>query len=74
MAFWSEREADRFIGSFRGRYLRLQATWDHSQPPGNELEVPTFHVPPLWWQGKHTADMPNAAVSGGVPWMCVNLP
>jgi len=31
--WWSEREAVRFIGAFRGEYLRLQATWDHAQPP-----------------------------------------
>ena len=74
LAFWAEREADKFIGEFRGKYLRLQATWDHSQPPSNESEIPVFHKPPLWWQGKHTADMVNAAVRGGVPWVRVNLP
>ncbi|MBC8274101.1 MAG: hypothetical protein H8E40_03940 [Chloroflexi bacterium] len=74
MVFWKEREADKFIGKFQGKYLRLQATWDHSQPPNKLSEIPLFHKPPLWWQGKHTADMVNAAVNGGVPWVRVNLP
>jgi hypothetical protein len=73
-AFWEEREAERFIGSFRGRYLRLQAEWDHSQPPDNEAEIATFHLPPLWWRNKHTTDIVNLAVEGGVPWVRVNLP
>jgi len=30
--------------------------------------------PPLWWQAKHTADIVDAAVKGGVPWVRVNLP
>jgi hypothetical protein len=72
-AFWEEREAERFIGSFRGRYLRLQAEWDHSQPPDNEAEITIFHLPPLWWQNKHTTDIVNIAVQGGVPWVRVNL-
>jgi hypothetical protein len=72
-AFWAEREADKFIGKFRGNYLRLQAQWDHSQPPSNPNEVPMFHQPPIWWQGKHTAEMVNAAITGGVPWVRVNL-
>ena len=33
-----------------------------------------FHQPPTWWQCKHAADMINAAVTGGVPWVRVNLP
>jgi hypothetical protein len=74
IAFWEEREADRFIGDFRGRYLRLQAEWDHSQPPEIPNEIPTFHLPPLWWQNKHTTDIVNIAVEGGVPWVRVNLP
>ena len=73
-AFWAEREADRLIGDYRGRYLRLQAEWDHSQPPSNESEIAQFHQPPTWWRAKHTADMVNAAVAGGVPWVRVNLP
>ncbi len=73
-AFWAEREADKFIGEFRGRYLRLQAEWDHAQPPSELGEIPVFHQPPMWWQCKHAMDMVNAAVAGGVPWVCVNLP
>lgn len=71
--FWDEREAERFIGGFRGRYLRLQARWDHAQPPRSETEIPAFHQPPLWWHNKHTTDMVNAAVAGGVLWVRVNL-
>lgn len=73
-AFWAEREADKFIGEFRGRYLRLQAEWDHAQPPSEAAEIPMFHQPPMWWQCKHAADMVNAAITGGVPWVRVNLP
>jgi hypothetical protein len=32
-----------------------------------------FHQPPIWWQCKHTCDIVNAAVEGGVPWVRVNL-
>ncbi|MBW1880643.1 MAG: hypothetical protein JRJ84_19985, partial [Deltaproteobacteria bacterium] len=48
--------------------------WDHAQPPSNASQVSTFHLPPDWWQNKHTTDMANAAVAGGVPWVRVNLP
>ncbi len=74
LAFWSEREAINFIGEFSGMYLRLQAEWDHAQPPSRLEEVEKFHDPPAWWQGKHTCDMVNAAIDGGVPWVRVNLP
>jgi len=73
-AFWAEREAIRFIGAFRGRYLRMQATWDHAQPPSDESGVAAFTLPPMWWQNKHAMDIVNAAVLGGVPWVRVNLP
>jgi hypothetical protein len=73
LAFWEEREAIEFIGGFDGMYLRLQAEWDHSQPPSRPSEVEMFHDPPTWWQGKHTCDIVNAAVDGGVPWVRVNL-
>jgi hypothetical protein len=72
--FWREREAIRYIGQFQGLYLRLQGEWDHSQPPSRAQEIPLFHQPPTWWQGKGTTDMINAAVEGGVPWVRVNLP
>ncbi|MCJ7622047.1 MAG: hypothetical protein MUO76_00985 [Anaerolineaceae bacterium] len=73
-AFWEEREAERLIGGFRGRYLRLQAEWDHAQPPSNPSEIEIFNQPPLWWHNKHTTIMVNTAVEGGVPWVRVNLP
>ncbi len=33
-AFWAEREAFRYIGTYPGRYLRMQAEVDHAQNPG----------------------------------------
>jgi hypothetical protein len=72
--FWAEREAVRYIGFYLGRYLRLQATWDHAQPPSNPSEAAAFTLPPLWWPNKHAADIVNAALAGGVPWVRVNLP
>ena len=33
-AFWAEREAVRYIDSYPGRYLRMQAEIDHAQKPG----------------------------------------
>jgi len=54
--WWAEREAINFIVAFRGDYLRLQATWDHAQPPENQADIPTYHHPegwpgggPAWW-------------------------
>ncbi|MFC1763582.1 alpha/beta hydrolase family protein [Planctomycetota bacterium] len=81
LAWWSEREAINFIGAFRGYYLRLQATWDHAQPPESAEQIPVYHHPegwpgggPAWWHNKHTTDIVNIAVSGGVPCVRVNLP
>jgi hypothetical protein len=81
LEWWSEREAINFIGDFRGHYLRLQATWDHAQPPEREADIPQYNHPngwpgggPAWWHNKHTTDIVNAAVVGGVPWVRVNLP
>jgi hypothetical protein len=34
VAFWTEREAVRYIGSYPGRYLRMQAEIDHAQGAG----------------------------------------
>jgi hypothetical protein len=56
-AWWAEREAYRFIGAYRGYYLRMQAVTDHAQPPGIYT---------------HTLEMNNAAVQGGLPWTRVN--
>lgn len=72
--FWETREAERFIGRIQARYLRLQAEWDHSQPPSTAAEIDTFYLPPAWWQCKHAAVMVNAAVAGGVEWVRINLP
>ncbi|NOZ95091.1 MAG: hypothetical protein GXP47_10190, partial [Acidobacteria bacterium] len=57
VAWWSEREAYRFIGSFRGNYLRVQAWNDHAQPAGLHL---------------HALQMNRAAITGGVPWVRIN--
>jgi hypothetical protein len=34
LAFWTEREAVRYIGAYPGRYLRMQAEIDHAQGAG----------------------------------------
>ena len=68
--FWAEREATRFIGSMRCRYLRLQAEWDHAQPPN--AQYPEFDYPPLWYQCKHGIDLVNLATLGMSPWTRVN--
>jgi hypothetical protein len=80
LEWWAEREAINFIGDFRGYYLRLQATWDHAQPPESEAEIASYTHPngwpgggPAWYHNKHTSDIVNAAVEGGVPWVRVNL-
>jgi len=57
VAWWSEREAYRFIGDFRGEYLRVQAWKDHVQPEGLHL---------------HAFQMIRAAISGGTPWVRIN--
>ena len=79
--WWYEREAINFIGGFQGHYLRLQATWDHAQPPENEADILAYTHPdgwpgggPAWWHNKHASDIVNAAVEGVVPWVRVNLP
>ena len=72
--FWAQREPLRFIGSFRGRYYRLQASWDHVQPPRAPEQVQPYHLPPRWWQGKHAVDLTNQAVKSGVPWVRLNPP
>lgn len=81
LEWWYEREVLNFIGNFNGAYLRLQATWDHAQPPENVSQMALYDHPegwpgggPAWWHNKHTTDIVNAAVVGGVPWVRVNLP
>jgi hypothetical protein len=68
--FWEQREATRFIGDIRCRYLRLQAEWDHAQPPS--AQYPVFEYPPLWYQCKHGIDLVNLATRGASPWTRVN--
>jgi hypothetical protein len=34
VAFWAEREAVRYVDTYPGRYLRMQAEVDHAQNPG----------------------------------------
>jgi len=68
--WWSEREPIRYIGNIGCRYLRVQAEYDHAQPP-NAL-WPGFDYPPSWYPCKHTIDMINLATRGSSPWTRVN--
>lgn len=70
VAWWSEREATHYIGTVRNRYLRIQAEWDHAQPPNEQW--PDFDYPPLWYRNKHAVDLVNLATSGMSPWTRVN--
>jgi hypothetical protein len=70
VAWWQEREALRYIGQLRCAYMRVQAEWDHAQPPN--LQWPGFDYPPRWFPRKHTVDMINAATNGTTPWTRVN--
>ena len=70
VAWWSEREATRFIGRARCRYVRVQAEWDHAQPPN--AQWPGFDYPPLWWPCKHATDLINLATEGRCAWTRVN--
>ena len=70
VAWWSEREATRYVGSMSCRYLRVQAEWDHAQPPN--AAWPGFDYPPLWYQCKHAIDLVNLATLGDSPWTRVN--
>ncbi|MCF6148753.1 MAG: hypothetical protein E3K37_08850 [Candidatus Kuenenia sp.] len=72
-AFWEEREAIRYIGDFRGNYLRIQGEWDHALPPSRKREIRKFTKPPVWWQNKHAIDMVDAAIAGGAPWVRINM-
>jgi hypothetical protein len=72
VAWWSEREATGYIGQARCRYLRVQAEWDHAQPPN--AQWPGFDYPPLWYQCKHGVDMVNLATLGRSPWTRMNGP
>jgi hypothetical protein len=63
VAFWAEREAVRYIDSYAGRYLRMQAEFDHAQNP---------------YYFRHTIEMVDAAThsqyggSGTALWTRVN--
>ncbi|MBN1424517.1 PQQ-binding-like beta-propeller repeat protein [Candidatus Fermentibacteria bacterium] len=70
-AWWAEREAASFIAGLRCRYLRLQAQWDHAQPPN--AQWPGFDYNPVWYPCKHAIDLTNIAILGGVPWTRVNV-
>jgi hypothetical protein len=62
-AFWAEREAVRYIDSYPGRYLRMQAEIDHAQNP--------FYF-------RHAIEMINAATrpeyggTGSAAWTRMN--
>ncbi len=70
IAWWSEREATRFIGDIQCRYARMQAEWDHAQPPTEEW--PGFDYPPLWYPCKHGVDLVNLATQGYSTWTRMN--
>lgn len=70
--FWMPREPIRHIASFNGHYLRLQAQFDHVQPPADVGQVARFTQPPQWWPNKHAIDMVNAAIQADVPWVQFN--
>ena len=69
-AWWTEREALRYIGGIKARYMRVQNQWDHAQPPN--MQYPSWDYPPLWYQNKHAIDMVNAATRGSSPWTRIN--
>ena len=63
VTFWTEREAVRYIDTYPGRYLRMQAEVDHAQGPG---------------YFRHTIEMVNAATrpryggTGSALWTRIN--
>ena len=57
VAWWSEREAVRYIGRMRACYLRIQSDEDHGQPAGF---------------CQHALDLVNRATLGASPWTRVN--
>lgn len=69
--WWREREALRYIGTVRAPYLRLQAFWDHMQPPNRDYPD-GFDRPPDWFRNKHAVDMINAAGAGASTWNRMN--
>jgi hypothetical protein len=70
IAWWTQREATRYIDSIRCRYLRIQAQWDHAQPPN--AQWPGFDYPPLWYPCKHGVDLINLATLGWAAWTRMN--
>ena len=71
-SFWASRSPILTITKFRGHYLRLQATYDHVQPPQSDEQRERFHQPPRWWHNKHAIDLANTALDSGVPWVQIN--
>ena len=69
VAFWAEREAVRYVGAFRGRYLRIQAYADHAQDAGyfrHALEMINAATKPLYggtgsnrWTRMNGSDLTN---------------
>jgi hypothetical protein len=70
VAWWTEREAVRYVGGMHCRYLRIQAQWDHAQPPN--AQWPGFDYPPLWYPCKHGIDLINLATKGDAEWTRIN--
>lgn len=72
VSWWQEREAINWIGMVSAPYLRLQANWDHAQPPNQEYQTGFSGKPSLWYQNKHAVDMINTATRGAAPWTRMN--
>ncbi len=68
--WWAGRQAVSFIASIKCYYMRVQAEYDHVQPPN--AQWPGFYYPPVWYQNKHAVDMVNGAVRGSAPWVRMN--
>jgi len=71
--WWKEREAVNFMSQIRCYYMRVQAEYDHVQPPHAENKD-IFFKPPLWYHNKHALDAINLATRGTSPWTRMNGP
>lgn len=72
IVWWSGRQALNFIDSVSCYYMRLQAQYDHAQPPS--AITGDFEYPPLWWPNKHASVICDKASWGRCPWVMINLP
>lgn len=70
--WWSGRQALNFADSVSCYYMRIQAQYDHAQPPSETTG--DFEYPPLWWPNKHASVICDKASWGRCPWVMINLP